>query len=314
MFVFRTDVSEMHQIGLALTVQLCVKLLPSGSKQLCAGPPTPQKLGVVSGQPDLKADRAAAAAAAWSVHTAPSGILYYYNSLTRESTYTRPDALGAHVRPSGPTIPPAAAESPVPVSADVIPGTQWKRVMCEDGRIYFCNISTNTTVWTAPPEIAQRVAALPASRHPPLRLVPPFLPHPRLVPQQVYPYGSANAHPPMSGGVAHLNPLPSPPAQNREAPATDNPPAHTVVTTSESVAPVAGPARTMGSVPAAWAAWARGVHQAGPKQSSAEDPAEVAERNFRKMLAEHDVDEFSRWEKACKKFESDSRYGCDIDL
>lgn len=44
------------------------------------------------------------------------------------------------------------------------------------------------------------------------------------------------------------------------------------------------------------------------EKAAAAEAAKVAQRKFRQMLVEHEVDEFSRWEKACKKFDGDPRY------
>ncbi|PWY65244.1 hypothetical protein BO70DRAFT_433452 [Aspergillus heteromorphus CBS 117.55] len=52
----------------------------------------------------------------WSEHKAPTGHTYYYNSQTKQSTYTRPQAV--------PTPPPASTPAPEPapfLSADTLP-------------------------------------------------------------------------------------------------------------------------------------------------------------------------------------------------
>jgi pre-mRNA-processing factor 40 len=113
---------------------------------------------------------AAAAAApatadgAWTEHSAPNGMKYYYNSVTKESTYHKPDALkqqqphqnsvaatATHALSSSSAT--AAAASSVPSS----PTTKWKEyVDSATGKSYYSD-GVKTT-WEKPPELLGRIA------------------------------------------------------------------------------------------------------------------------------------------------------------
>ena len=86
-----------------------------------------------------------------TVGAAPGGIRYYYNGLTKESTYTRP-------LPLLPGQSPAAKEKPAYKLQ--IPGTDWLRVTTTAGNIFYTNKAKKESVWTIPDEIKDEVAAL----------------------------------------------------------------------------------------------------------------------------------------------------------
>lgn len=60
--------------------------------------------------------------------------VYYHNTATNESSWTKPEGF------SGDTE--KAAAPPVPVSQQRVPGTDWSRVSCRDGKAYFYNNGT----------------------------------------------------------------------------------------------------------------------------------------------------------------------------
>ncbi|WVZ59373.1 hypothetical protein U9M48_009523 [Paspalum notatum var. saurae] len=68
---------------------------------------------------------------AWSAHKTETGVVYYYNALTGESTYQRPPGYKGE--------PEKVATQPVPVSWDKLAGTDWSIV----------------SSWQLPPEVAE---------------------------------------------------------------------------------------------------------------------------------------------------------------
>jgi pre-mRNA-processing factor 40 len=98
---------------------------------------------------------------AWTEHTAPNGMKYYYNSVTKESTYHRPDALKQQHEPRDSAASTAAA-APAPPSgvtaassasaAAAAATTKWKEyVDSSSGKPYYSD-GVNTT-WEKPPEL-----------------------------------------------------------------------------------------------------------------------------------------------------------------
>ena len=121
---------------------------------------------------------------AWAQFMSPDGRPYYYNSVTGENTWEKPKALvereknGAAAKPV-PVAPVAAAftqpvAQPTPVTNNVPPqaasnadtsrpvtslpvsGTPWCVVWTGDGRVFFFNPTTKTSLWQRPPELYNR--------------------------------------------------------------------------------------------------------------------------------------------------------------
>ncbi|KAI0638048.1 hypothetical protein C8Q77DRAFT_1089037 [Trametes polyzona] len=105
----------------------------------------------------------------WTEHVGPNGQPYYYNAQTQESTYIRP-------LPAFPIIPQAAAlAAPVlaaaapapkkpkkekPVVKTPIPGTEWLRVITNEGNTFYTHTGRKQSVWTVPEEIKEAVEQL----------------------------------------------------------------------------------------------------------------------------------------------------------
>lgn len=96
--------------------------------------------------------------------TAPDGVTpYFYNSTTKESTYTRPTIL-----PPGAAAAPAAApaekdkkkKKEKPKNKVPVPGTEWTRVTTNEGNVFYFHKESKRSEWTVPEEIAEAVAAL----------------------------------------------------------------------------------------------------------------------------------------------------------
>lgn len=213
----------------------------------------------------------------WTAHMSPSGQPYYYNHVTRESSWVWPS-------PSQPRPPP----QPVPYSGGPGPGRPGQ---------YTHSANTDQPSWTQPPNAvnpgpsaatahvqgpphvsrpppaasqpsgppAQRPHQPPPLAAPPLARPPPAVQHPRM------PGPPMGAQPRMHGGpgVHHMH--------------------------AGMWRPWMGPPRPPG-----------GLSQI-EQEAAAAEAAKAAQRKFRQMLVEHEVNEFSRWEKACKKFDADPR-------
>ncbi|XP_058824609.1 pre-mRNA-processing factor 40 homolog A [Topomyia yanbarensis] len=84
----------------------------------------------------------------WTEHKAPDGRTYYYNSLTKQSLWEKPDEL----------------KSPAEKLLSQCP---WKEYKSDQGKVYYHNVNTKESQWVAPPEYlelkekveAERVAA-----------------------------------------------------------------------------------------------------------------------------------------------------------
>ncbi|XP_070496058.1 pre-mRNA-processing factor 40 homolog A [Chironomus tepperi] len=72
----------------------------------------------------------------WSEHRAPDGRIYYYNSVTKESRWDKPDSL---------KTPGERLLSTCP----------WKEYISDSGKPYYYNSATKESRWTAPPEFTE---------------------------------------------------------------------------------------------------------------------------------------------------------------
>lgn len=80
----------------------------------------------------------------WSEHTAPDGRLYYYNSVTKESTYERPAAL----KPTAAVTTKTGEES-----VEIVPQScLWTMYHDAHGRPYYVNSVTRESRWEEPVE------------------------------------------------------------------------------------------------------------------------------------------------------------------
>jgi transcription elongation regulator 1 len=103
--------------------------------------------------------------------SAPNGTAYYYNNLTKQSTYTRP--LPSGVAPSFPppsipqTIPQSVVAAPPkkkekPKEKIPIPGTNWTKVITSENNVFYAEKGTKKSSWTVPEEIKEAVEAYEA--------------------------------------------------------------------------------------------------------------------------------------------------------
>ncbi|XP_061342129.1 pre-mRNA-processing protein 40C [Gastrolobium bilobum] len=84
---------------------------------------------------------------AWTAHKTEAGIVYYYNALTRQSTYDKPASFKGE--------PHQVSVQPTPVSMVDLPGTDWLLVSTSDGKKYYYNNLTKTSCWQIPNEVAE---------------------------------------------------------------------------------------------------------------------------------------------------------------
>ncbi|KAI0775935.1 hypothetical protein BD413DRAFT_256226 [Trametes elegans] len=105
----------------------------------------------------------------WTEHVGPTGQPYYYNAQTQESTYVRPlPAFPIIPLVAGAAIPavPGAAPAPKkpkkekPLVKTPIPGTEWLRVITNEGNTFYTHTGRKQSVWTVPEEIKAAVEEL----------------------------------------------------------------------------------------------------------------------------------------------------------
>ena len=61
--------------------------------------------------------------------------VYYFNTLTNESSWTRPEGFQGEPADSG-------TKQGKPISSARIKGTRWSRVECDNGKSYFFNVDS----------------------------------------------------------------------------------------------------------------------------------------------------------------------------
>ncbi|KIY49169.1 hypothetical protein FISHEDRAFT_65236 [Fistulina hepatica ATCC 64428] len=101
----------------------------------------------------------------WTEHIAPGGQPYYYNALTKESSYIRPlpDLLKVPAAPS--QVPVQKKERPL--TRTPIPGTDWLRIKTTEGNVFYTHKVKKVSVWSVPDEIKDAVAAMDVSESAP---------------------------------------------------------------------------------------------------------------------------------------------------
>ncbi|KDP22962.1 hypothetical protein JCGZ_01659 [Jatropha curcas] len=83
----------------------------------------------------------------WTAHKTDTGIVYYYNAITRVSTYEKP--LGFKGEPE--KVP----MQPTPVSMENLAGTDWALITTNDGKKYYYNNKTKVCSWQIPSEVTE---------------------------------------------------------------------------------------------------------------------------------------------------------------
>ena len=70
----------------------------------------------------------------WTEHKSPDGRVYFYNTVTKQSVWEKPDDLKSSTEL-------------------LLANCQWKEYKSDNGRIYFHNNETKESVWTIPKEL-----------------------------------------------------------------------------------------------------------------------------------------------------------------
>ncbi|KAI5072388.1 hypothetical protein GOP47_0012996 [Adiantum capillus-veneris] len=83
----------------------------------------------------------------WTAHRTQEGIIYYYNSVTGQSTYDQPLGFQGEVD--------KVAAQPTPVSWEMIGGTGWAMVTTNDAKRYYYHRDTQATSWQVPTEVVE---------------------------------------------------------------------------------------------------------------------------------------------------------------
>ncbi|RID63196.1 hypothetical protein BRARA_E02218 [Brassica rapa] len=86
---------------------------------------------------------------AWTAHKSETGVVYYYNSVTGQSTYEKPPGFERE--------PDKVPVQPIPISMENIRGTDWALVSTNDGKKYYYNNKTKVSSWQIPPEVKDLV-------------------------------------------------------------------------------------------------------------------------------------------------------------
>lgn len=79
----------------------------------------------------------------WTEHKAPDGRTYYYNSVTKQSLWEKPDEL----------------KTPSELLLSQCP---WKEYKSENGKVYYHNVTTKESRWTIPTELEELKARIAA--------------------------------------------------------------------------------------------------------------------------------------------------------
>ncbi|XP_058800237.1 pre-mRNA-processing factor 40 homolog A [Phymastichus coffea] len=208
----------------------------------------------------------------WSEHKAPDGRTYYYNSVTKQSLWEKPDEL----------------KTPSELLLSQCP---WKEYKSENGKVYYHNVNTKESRWVIPPELeelktkiaaeeaaaaaAAAVASATNTGGVPLHHLSPSL---TALSQTSTPEpgGKSAIEQAMAATLAAIN-LPTPPAKPDE----DN-------------------NSTKGS--------ASGSRNSTPEPKMQFKDKKEAIEAFKELLRERDVPSNATWEQAVKMIQNDPRY------
>ena len=72
----------------------------------------------------------------WTAHKSPDGRTYYYNSVTKQSSWEKPDELKS-------------------TSERLLSACPWKEYQSDAGKTYYHNMTTKESRWEIPPELAE---------------------------------------------------------------------------------------------------------------------------------------------------------------
>lgn len=75
-------------------------------------------------------------ASEWTAHKSPEGRTYYYNSVTKQSSWEKPDELKS-------------------LSEKMLSSCPWKEYQSDAGKVYYHNVTTKESRWDVPSELAE---------------------------------------------------------------------------------------------------------------------------------------------------------------
>lgn len=84
----------------------------------------------------------------WTAHKTDKGAVYYFNSVTNESTYKRPEGFKGEAA--------KVTTQPTPVSWERLSSTDWALVTTDDGKKYYHNTKTQASCWEVPAELCKK--------------------------------------------------------------------------------------------------------------------------------------------------------------
>uniref|UniRef100_A0A6P7FXM2 Pre-mRNA-processing factor 40 homolog A isoform X2 n=1 Tax=Diabrotica virgifera virgifera TaxID=50390 RepID=A0A6P7FXM2_DIAVI len=210
----------------------------------------------------------------WTEHKAPDGRTYYYNSVTKQSSWQKPDQL----------------KTPAELLLSQCP---WKEYTADNGKIYYHNVTTKESRWSIPPdleEIKKKIAAEDI-KPPSGSVTPREVNSPAPVSQPVLSAGSTGPNSPTAmpspGGKSALE---AAMAATLAAISLPNPPAKSDEDTSTPQAEASKESRT-----------------ATPEPIVFTNKKEATEA-FKELLKEKNVPSNASWEQCVKIISSDPRY------
>ncbi|KAH7421006.1 hypothetical protein KP509_13G036100 [Ceratopteris richardii] len=125
------------------------------SGQVVNGQPTPNTSNTISISSNVTesalgselSSKVMEVADVWTAHRTLEGNVYYYNSVTGESTYEKPAGFHGEVD--------KVAAQPTPVSWESVGETGWVLVTTNDAKKYYFHKDTKATSWQVPAEVVE---------------------------------------------------------------------------------------------------------------------------------------------------------------
>ncbi|CAF4907795.1 unnamed protein product, partial [Rotaria sp. Silwood1] len=218
----------------------------------------------------------------WTEHKAPDGRTYYYNSISKESRWEKPDELKTQ------------AEL-------LLSQCQWREYKAENGRIYYHNVDTKESRWTKPKELediekmisqqqtsneSPNITGSPATPLTP-NIPPPMMPPFGIMPPMIPPFGTF----PPASMMASMQSMTTSPATNEiDLPSNEN---------SHDGSEDGNSDKVSNNSPAT-----NNEPQIKIEYASKKEAMDA----FKELLREKNVPSNSTWEQALKLIGNDPRY------